>query len=116
MMALDSLRSHSPWRVLHGFGRAVRAACRYAAPQTVEELAETMQRASAEGLSVAFRGAGRSYGDAALNAEGLVIDVSALRNVLAWDAAAGVIDTQPGLTIEGLWRETIRDGYWPAVV
>jgi FAD/FMN-containing dehydrogenase len=115
-MVLGTLRSHAPWRVLHGFGRAVRAACRYAAPQTVEELAETLRRASAEGLSVAFRGAGRSYGDAALNAEGLVIDISALRQVIAWDAGSGVIDTQPGLTIEGLWRHTIRDGFWPAVV
>jgi decaprenylphospho-beta-D-ribofuranose 2-oxidase len=115
-MALGSLRSHAPWRVLHGFGRAVRAACRFAAPQTVEELAETLQRASAEGLSVAFRGAGRSYGDAALNAEGLVIDVSALRRVLSWEAAQGILDTQPGLTIEGLWRQTIREGFWPNVV
>jgi FAD/FMN-containing dehydrogenase len=82
----------------------------------VEELAETLQRASAEGLSVAFRGAGRSYGDAALNAEGLVIDMRALRQVLSWDPAAGVIDTQPGLTIEGLWRHTLRDGFWPTVV
>jgi FAD/FMN-containing dehydrogenase len=115
-MAFGTLRSHAPWRVLHGFGRAVRAACRYAVPQTVEELAETLQRASAEGLSVAFRGAGRSYGDAALNAEGLVIDVTALRRVIDWDPASGVMDTQPGLTIEGLWRHTIADGFWPAVV
>jgi FAD/FMN-containing dehydrogenase len=116
MTALASLRAHAPWRVLHGFGRAVRAACRYVAPQTVEELALTLQRASAERLSVAFRGAGRSYGDAALNAEGLVIDVSALRNVLHWDPTVGVIDTQPGLTIEDLWRQTIANGFWPAVV
>jgi decaprenylphospho-beta-D-ribofuranose 2-oxidase len=114
--AFASLRAHAPWRVLHGFGRAVRAACRYVAPKTVDELAETLQRASAEGLSVAFRGAGRSYGDAALNAEGLVIDVSALRHVLRWEPESGVMDTQPGLTIEDLWRRTIADGFWPAVV
>jgi decaprenylphospho-beta-D-ribofuranose 2-oxidase len=114
--ALASLRAHAPWRVLHGFGRAVRAACRYAAPQTVEELAETLRRASAEGLTVAFRGAGRSYGDAALNGQGLVVDVSALRQVLRWEPETGVMDTQPGLTIEDLWRGTIANGFWPAVV
>jgi decaprenylphospho-beta-D-ribofuranose 2-oxidase len=114
--AFASLRAHSPWRVLHGFGRAVRAACRYCAPQTVEELAETLQRASVEGLSVAFRGAGRSYGDAALNAEGLVIDMSALRHMLRWEPESGVMETQPGLTIEDVWRRTIADGFWPAVV
>jgi decaprenylphospho-beta-D-ribofuranose 2-oxidase len=114
--AFASLRAHAPWRVLHGFGRAVRAACRYAAPQTVDELADTLRRAAAEGLTVAFRGAGRSYGDAALNARGLVIDTSALRDVLNWDRTTGIMETQPGLTIEDLWRRTIADGFWPAVV
>ena len=27
-----------------------------------------------------------------------------------------MIEAEPGLTIEGLWRRTIQDGYWPAVV
>ncbi len=111
-----TLRARTPWRVLHGFGRAVRAACRYVAPQNVDELVDILQRANAESLSVAFRGAGRSYGDAALNGEGLVIDVSGLRRVLRWEPETGVMDTQPGITIEDLWRRTIADGYWPTVV
>ena len=111
-----SLRTSAPWRVLDGFGRAVHAAGRYAAPTAVEELAEILARARAEGLTVTFRGAGRSYGDAGLNARGLVIDTSRLNRLLRWEPTSGVCEAEPGLTIEALWRRTVADGYWPAVV
>lgn len=111
-----SLRSGAPWRVLDGFGRAIHAAGRYVAPTTVEELSEVLARAHREGLSVAFRGAGLSYGDAALNTGGLIVDTSRLDRLLHWEPTAGIVDAEPGLTIEGLWRRTIADGYWPAVV
>lgn len=111
-----TLREQAPWRVLDGFGRAVRAACRYARPCGTGELLELLACARREGLTVAFRGAGRSYGDVALNTGGLVIDTSAMARVLAWDPVAGVLEAEPGLTIEGIWRRTLEDGWWPAVV
>jgi decaprenylphospho-beta-D-ribofuranose 2-oxidase len=111
-----SLRAGAPWRVLDGFGRAVRAANRYVAPETTEDLAAVLARARAEGLTVAFRGAGRSYGDAALNTRGLVVDTSQLNRLLRWEPESGICEAEPGLTIEGLWRRTIADGYWPPVV
>lgn len=114
--ARSTLRATAPWRVLDGFGYAVRAACRYARPGSVEELAAVLAEARAEGLRVTFRGAGRSYGDAALNRDGLVVDVTGMRRVLSWDPRAGILDAEAGLAVEGLWRHTIEDGFWPAVV
>ncbi|MES1189180.1 MAG: FAD-binding protein, partial [Myxococcales bacterium] len=73
-LALTPFRAHAPLRVLDGFGRSVRAACRYVVPASVEELAFAVEQARREGLTIAFRGAGRSYGDAALNTGGMVID------------------------------------------
>ncbi|HEV7516773.1 MAG TPA: FAD-binding oxidoreductase [Thermoanaerobaculia bacterium] len=116
MASPGSLRTQAPWRVLDGFGRSVRAACRYAAPRDAGELAALLARAREEGLSVTFRGSGKSYGDAALNGAGLVVDLTRFNRTLCWDPEAGVIEAEPGLTIEGLWRRTIEDGYWPAVV
>lgn len=111
-----SLRARAPFRVAEGFGRAVAAASRWVAPRDANELAELLLRAQAEGLSVAFRGSGRSYGDASLNQDGLLIDTTGWDRMLAWDPQTGIADVQPGLTIEGLWRRTLMDGYWPAVV
>jgi decaprenylphospho-beta-D-ribofuranose 2-oxidase len=111
-----SLRANAGWRVLGGFGGAVRSASRFVEPRSGEELADVLSRAGREGLSVTFRGAGRSYGDAALNTGGLVVDLQRLNRVSQWNPAQGVIEAGPGLSIEGLWRRTVQDGYWPAVV
>jgi decaprenylphospho-beta-D-ribofuranose 2-oxidase len=115
-LALAPLRTQPSWRVLDGFGRSVVAACRHVTPRSVEELARTFESARAAGLTVAFRGSGRSYGDAALNSEGVVIDATQIKRVLAWDPEHGSFECEPGVTIEGLWRRIIQDGYWPAVV
>ncbi len=112
----SSLRTGASLRVLDGFGRSVLSACRYVAPRSTEELMETLARAKSEELTVAFRGSGRSYGDAAMNERGLVVDTTRLNRVLRWEPGQGILEAEAGLTIEGLWRRTIEDGYWPAVV
>jgi FAD/FMN-containing dehydrogenase len=111
-----TLRARAPWRVLDGFGRAVQREARVLQPRAVDELRELLAAAAAEGLSVTFRGAGRSYGDASLTEGGVVLDLTGLDRVLGWDREAGLVDAEPGLTIEGLWRHTLADGYWPYVV
>jgi FAD/FMN-containing dehydrogenase len=110
------LRDSAPLRVLDGFGSSVRAACRTAQPRNASELKAVLQEASAEGLSVVMRGAGRSYGDSALGARGLVVDNSAFAQILSFDKAAGLIEVEPGVTMEALWRRVLPEGFWPAVV
>ncbi len=111
-----SLRASAPWRVLDGFGNSLRSASRCVQPGSVEELASVLRAAREEGLTVAFRGAGRSYGDAALNDGQLVVDQRGLSRVLAFDPASGRIEAQGGVTIEQLWRTGLPHGWWPHVV
>ena len=111
-----SLRATAPWRVLDGFGGTTRSAARYIAPDSVEQVAGIVNQARSENLHVTFRGAGRSYGDAVVNRDGLIIDLQRLRQIRHWDPETGLIDIDPGVTIEALWRHTLADGYWPAVV
>jgi decaprenylphospho-beta-D-ribofuranose 2-oxidase len=68
------------------------------------------------GRSVGMRGAGRSYGDASLNAENILLDLTRMRRILNWDPQAGIIVVEPGVTIQQLWQFTIEDGWWPSVV
>jgi decaprenylphospho-beta-D-ribofuranose 2-oxidase len=110
------LRATAPLRVLDGFGGSMRAASLYLKPRSLEEVEAAFEAARADGLTVAFRGAGRSYGDAAIHEGGVVLDMTGLDRMLGWDPVSGIAECQPGLTIEGLWRRTITDGYWPAVV
>ncbi len=76
--ALLSTRDQAPVRLLDGYGGSVRAACHTLAPQSTDELASLLARANREGSTVALRGAGRSYGDAALGSDGLVLDINGL--------------------------------------
>lgn len=78
--------------------------------RAVLELARTTQR------TVVPRGSGYSYGDTALNAENIVLDMTAMNRILDFDPTEGRICVEPGLTIRALWRHVIGDGWWPGVV
>lgn len=111
-----SLRDHAPRKLLDGFGRAVIAECRCEQPSDLTSLVRLLEQAKHEGLTVTFRGGGRSYGDAALNTRGIVIDTTSLNRILSWDPATGLLTAEAGVTIEQLWHHVIADGFWPAVV
>ncbi len=85
-------------------------------PKTKEEVAQVLADAIAQGKTVSLRGGGNCYGDTPLNDGGLVLDMAAMDRVLSWDKSTGVAKVEPGVTIEKLWKTTIEDGYWPAVV
>jgi decaprenylphospho-beta-D-ribofuranose 2-oxidase len=85
-------------------------------PRTKDALREVLDTARASGVSVGLRGAGCSYGDASLNAERIVVDLTGMDRILEWNPATGVARVEPGVTIGQLWRHAIEGGWWPAVV
>ncbi len=99
-----------------GFGSYNFSVSEVVRPHTVDELASALTRLRAEGKPVIFRGGGRSYGDAAINPDGPVVDLRGLDRVLGVDEATGVIRLEPGVTYEGLWKAAIPRGLWPPVV
>ena len=101
---------------LDNFGHSLSAAsyCKY--PKTTEEIYEVFQLAKKTGLTVSTRGAGRSYNDAALNGGGIILDMTGMDKILAWDPSTGVVRCEPGVTIEKLWQTILPDGWWPPVV
>jgi FAD/FMN-containing dehydrogenase len=105
-----------PLERLTGFGRARFAVSRVLRPSHREDLEALFEHVVPELRTLALRGAGRSYGDAALNDGGAVLDTSGLRRVLAWDPQRGIADVEPGVTVRELCRMALRDGWWPPVV
>ena len=101
---------------LEGYGMRSKARCHVARPRSPQELAAAFRAAAATGQSVALRGAGCSYGDAALNTGAIVVDCSLMNRILAWDPTTGEATVEPGVTIADLWRHTLADGWWPPVV
>ena len=101
---------------VEGWGMATGGAGFVYRPHDAGGVAEALEAASDAGASIALRGAGCSYGDAALRGESVVLDLSQLSRVLSWDAENGIVDLEPGVSLGALWRMTIADGWWPPVV
>jgi decaprenylphospho-beta-D-ribofuranose 2-oxidase len=101
---------------IEGWGGAVSSFGYVYRPATIDGLREVFQLARNSKRSITFRGAGRSYGDAAIGAENIVLDTSRMNRILAWDPHSGVITMEPGVTLEQLWRYILEDGWWPPVV
>ncbi len=101
---------------LENFGHSLRAPSYLIQPKSADEIYSAFQLAKKQGLTVAARGAGRSYNDAALNGGGIVLDMTGMDKVTFWDPATGVVRCEPGVTLEQLWQIVEPDGWWPPVV
>ena len=102
--------------LVHGWGLSTDAVGYVFRPSTVEGIREVFGLAEQTGRTIAFRGAGRSYGDAALNAENVVLDLTRFCRILQWNPHTGVITMESGVTIQQLWQYALPDGWWPPIV
>lgn len=101
---------------LENFGHSLRAPSYLIRPKTTEEIHAAFKQAKQLGLTVAARGAGRSYNDASLNGGGIALDMSAMNQILEWDTGSGLARCEPGVTLEQLWQKVEPEGWWPPVV
>ena len=85
-------------------------------PTTMEQLQDVFQLARENGRSIGLRGGGNSYGDPAMNAENILLDLRRMTRILDWNPEKGTITVEPGVTISQLWQYILEDGWWPPVV
>ena len=75
------------------------------------EIDLVLEEARRRSLSVTLRGAGYSYGDVILNPDGVVIDLTHMNRILAWDPATGQMTVEPGVTFEQALQVCLRDNW-----
>jgi decaprenylphospho-beta-D-ribofuranose 2-oxidase len=107
-----TLPSGANLMTLSGWGRYPACKAEVYRPEKVAELSDLVHR----GGSMIARGAGRAYGDAALNEHGRVINLERLNRMLAFDEATGIIRCEAGVTLDEIIRVFIRRGWFPPVV
>jgi decaprenylphospho-beta-D-ribofuranose 2-oxidase len=78
-------------------------------------IGQALAAAQSRRLSLIPHGAGHSYTDAALNTGGVVLDLTPMRRILAWDAAQGIMRVEPGVTLRQMAQAAWADGWWPFV-
>lgn len=94
---------------LSGWGRRPRSSARVVAPEPSSLFADPT------GRGVLARGLGRSYGDAALNAGGTVLDMTALAGIRTLDLEHGEVRVEAGLSLEALMAAVLPLGWFVPV-
>lgn len=109
-------------RLLAGWGNTAPSAARVLPAATEEDvtsaLAVTFPTASASsaGRGVIGRGLGRSYGDAAQNAGGAVVDLAAgVRRPVHLDEATALVTAWAGVSLEEVLRTIVPRGFFVPV-
>ncbi len=101
-------------RALSGWGRTAPSTARVLVDPTVEVIQRAVRDASSRG--VIARGLGRSYGDPAQNAGGLVIDMTGLARIHSLDAGSGLAVVDAGISLDALMRAALPLGLWVPVL
>ena len=94
---------------LSGWGNTTVSWATVRRPARVEQVAELLGNRPGRGLIA--RGLGRSFGDAALNAAGDVVDMTGLTGIDALDLERGCATVEAGVSLDALLRLLIPLGW-----
>lgn len=101
-------------RALTGWGRTAPSVARVAYPTDEDQVIAAVKQATDRG--VIARGLGRSYGDPAQNAGGMVVDMNGLDRIHSIDADTGLAVLDAGVNLDQLMRAALPFGLWVPVL
>jgi len=97
--------------MLSGWGRAKRSPSVTLRPDGAEDVLTAFAQPWARANGLIAHGAGRSYGDCALNEQGSALLTSGLNRILAFDETTGVLDVEPGVTFGQILAAFLARGW-----
>lgn len=109
---------------LTGWGRTAPTTAEVLSTPDLDVIVEAVRRVAEQNDSkpaylrrgVIPRGMGRSYGDPAQNAGGLVIDMQPLNKIHSIDPESAIVDVDGGVTLDQLMKAALPYGLWIPVL
>src|SRR6266436_8145562 len=112
-MAITTISVPNPRHaMLTGWGRYPLSESDVYRPDRISELQAVVTSNSS---SLIARGAGRAYGDAALNDQNRVVDLTRLNRMLSFDEGTAVLRCEAGVTIAEIIDVFLPRGFFPPV-
>ena len=101
-------------QTLSGWGRTSPSNARVVAPDDPSDVGSVLRSAGDDSAKpgVIARGLGRSYGDAAQCAGGVVVDTRHLGRIGPIDPESGAVEVQAGVSLDGLLRSGLQSGWF----
>jgi decaprenylphospho-beta-D-ribofuranose 2-oxidase len=100
-------------RLLTGWGRTAPTAARVVSVRDDADVKSALAEPAPRG--VIARGLGRSYGDAAQNAGGVVLDMTGATSPVVLDASTGLVTASGGTSLDAVLRELLPRGWFVPV-
>jgi decaprenylphospho-beta-D-ribofuranose 2-oxidase len=96
--------SFMEWKELTSLVGSIRTRSLVARPTTIEQCREALAYCRQKGMTICARGAGRGYGDLALNDGQALLDMSAMNRIVAFDEEAAQITVEAGIRIIDVYQ------------
>jgi len=92
------------WKELTSLVGSIRTRSLVARPTTLEQCREALVYCRQHDMTICARGAGRGYGDLALNDGQALLDMSAMNRILEFDETAARITVEAGMRIIDIYQ------------
>ncbi|MGB7921325.1 MAG: FAD-binding oxidoreductase, partial [Desulfobacterales bacterium] len=96
--------SFMAWQEVNSLVGSIRTRSLVARPTTIEQCREALQYCRRNGMTICVRGAGRGYGDLALNDGQALLDMSDMNRILDIDAEKNRITVEAGTRLIDIYR------------
>ena len=100
----QAIPSFIQWKELTSLVGSIRTHSLVAHPTTIEQCREALAYCRQHNMTICARGAGRGYGDLALNDGQALLDMSAMNRIIEFDEKAAQITVQAGMRLIDIYQ------------